>query len=72
VAEQLARIREQVERGLRFLEEVWLELKKVHWPGRQETFAATGVVIVVVFIVAVWLGLVDAVLAWLLSGVLGS
>ncbi len=72
MAQQLARIREPFERGLRFLEEVWLELKKVHWPGRQETLAATGVVIVVVLIVAVWLGLVDAVLAWLVSGVVGS
>jgi len=72
VADQIERIKEPVERGVRFVEEVWGELKKVHWPSRQEITAATGVVIVVVFIVSIWLGLVDAVLAWLLSGILGS
>ncbi len=68
---QLERLRAPIQRGRRFLEEAWSELKKVHWPARRETVAATGVVIVVVFITAAWLGLVDAVLAWMLSGIIG-
>jgi preprotein translocase subunit SecE len=49
-----------------FLQEVWAELKKVHWPSRKETYAATAVVLVVVIIVAVFLGTVD----WALSNVI--
>ena len=50
-----------------FLEECWAELKKVHWPSRKETRAATVVVIIGVVIVALYLGVVDAVLAWLVQ-----
>ena len=31
-----------------FVQESWQELKKVHWPSRKETYAATVVVIIVV------------------------
>jgi len=54
-----------------FLEEVWSELKKVHWPTPKETYAATGVVLVIVGIVALYLGLVDAGLTYLVRAVLG-
>jgi preprotein translocase subunit SecE len=53
-----------------FLEECWSELRKVHFPTRKETQAATIVVIVGVIIVALYLGLVDFLLTrtieWLL------
>ena len=42
-----------------FFREVRIELKKVTWPSRKETIASTSVVIVVVFLVATYLGLVD-------------
>ena len=45
-----------------FFKEVRIELKKVTWPTRKETMAATSVVLVVVFLVAPYLGLVDIVL----------
>lgn len=44
---------------LQFLREVRVELKKVTWPSRKETIASTSVVLVTVFIVALYLGLVD-------------
>jgi preprotein translocase subunit SecE len=47
----------------RFLQESWVELKKVHWPSRAETQATTRVVVIVVFVVAAYLGAVD----WALS-----
>jgi preprotein translocase subunit SecE len=53
------RMREAVPRSVTFLQEVWAELKKVHWPGRKETYAATLVVLVIVSIVALFLGTVD-------------
>jgi preprotein translocase subunit SecE len=55
-----------IDDSIRFLREVKMELKKVSWPGRTQTVASTGVVIVLVFIVAVFLGVVDISLSSLL------
>lgn len=57
--ELISKVREAVPRSVTFLQEVWAELKKVHWPGRKETYAATLVVLVIVSIVALYLGTVD-------------
>ena len=64
--EQISKARDIVPRSVTFLQEVLAELKKVHWPSRKETYAATAVVLVVVIIVAVFLGTVD----WALSNVI--
>jgi preprotein translocase subunit SecE len=53
-----------------FLREVRTELKKVTWPGRKETLASTGVVLIIVFFVAVYLGLVDLALSRLIGALL--
>jgi preprotein translocase subunit SecE len=42
-----------------FLQEVWIEIKKVSWPTRKETTAQTYAVIIVVVIIAFFLGFVD-------------
>ena len=63
----LESLKQPVTRSREFLEECWAELKKVHWPSRKETRAATVVVIIGVVIVALYLGVVDAVLAWLVQ-----
>ena len=62
----LESLKQPVTRSREFLEECWAELKKVHWPSRKETQAATVVVIIGVVIVAVYLGLVDFVLSWII------
>ncbi|MBI5604851.1 MAG: preprotein translocase subunit SecE [Deltaproteobacteria bacterium] len=46
-----------------FFREVRIELKKVTWPSRKETIAATGMVIILSVIVAFFLGLLDVGLA---------
>jgi preprotein translocase subunit SecE len=51
-----------VRRSIAFIEESWQELKKVHWPSRKETYAATLVVIIVVVLVSIYLAAVDLVL----------
>ena len=63
----LESLKQPVTRSREFLEECWAELKKVHWPSRKETQAATVVVLIGVIIVALYLGLVDAVLAWVIQ-----
>jgi preprotein translocase subunit SecE len=68
--EQLTKARDVVPRTVTFLQEVWAELKKVHWPSRKETYAATAVVLIVVSIVALYLGAVDLALSTVLQAIL--
>ncbi len=42
-----------------FLEEVRVEMKKVAWPLRKETIASTYVVVIIVLLMALYLGFAD-------------
>ena len=68
--EQISKARDLVPRSVTFLQEVWAELKKVHWPSRKETYTATAVVLVVVSIVAMFLGTVDYALSQAIQAIL--
>jgi preprotein translocase subunit SecE len=46
-----------------FFREVQIELKKVTWPSRKETIAATSMVIILSIVVAFFLGILDIGLA---------
>jgi len=65
-------LKQPVTRSVEFLQECWIELKKVHWPTGKETQAATLIVIVGVVIVALYLGLVDFVLSWIIHRALSA
>jgi preprotein translocase subunit SecE len=54
-----------------FVLESWQELKKVYWPTRKETYAATAVVIIVVILISIYLAAVDFVLTKAIQAVLG-
>jgi len=54
-----------------FLIEAKAELRKVTWPTRRQTIASTSVVILVVFVVSAFLGLVDFGLTKIIKLVLG-
>jgi preprotein translocase subunit SecE len=60
-------IREKFEGAVQFLREVRTELKKVTWPSRKDTFAGTMVVLVTIFIVAFFLGIIDSGLSYLVK-----
>jgi preprotein translocase subunit SecE len=53
---------QQLKRFKQFLIDVWSELKKTTWPGRQEVYGTTLVVIVTVLICAFFLWIVDLIL----------
>ncbi|PWB43620.1 MAG: preprotein translocase subunit SecE [Candidatus Methylomirabilota bacterium] len=55
------------EQLIQFLKEVRTELKKVNWPLRKEVVGSTIVVIVSVFILSFFLGLVDITLQKLIT-----
>jgi preprotein translocase subunit SecE len=63
-------IKDWTEKTKQFYLDVRSEMKKVSWPGRQEVFGTTIVVIVAVFFFGLYLGLVDYLLALGLDRVL--
>ena len=56
---------------VQFLKEVQLELKKVVWPTRKDTLASTSVVLIIVIIIAFFLGLIDLGLTRIIRVILG-
>ncbi|MBI5750066.1 MAG: preprotein translocase subunit SecE [Nitrospinae bacterium] len=50
-----------------FLSEVKIEMKKVSWPTRKETMYTTSAVIISVFLISFFLGLVDLGLSKLIE-----
>jgi preprotein translocase subunit SecE len=58
------------ERTKQFLREVKVELKKVTWPTRQQTIGSTVVVIILVLLIAAFLGVVDTLLSSLVRMVM--
>jgi preprotein translocase subunit SecE len=53
-----------------FSAEVKSEFKKIVWPDRKVTMGSTGVVIVLVFLVSIYLGAVDLFIGKLVSYIL--
>ena len=51
----------------KFLQEVREETRKVTWPSRKETIASTSVVLITVFLVGFYLGIVDLGLSRLIK-----
>ena len=70
IQEQIARVRDFGPRSINFIQEVWSELKKVHWPARNETYAATALVLVIIALIGFYLGLVDFVLSQVVQVIL--
>ena len=52
-------MRDYAERVINFLQEVRSETKKVTWPSRKDVLGSTLVVVLAVFIIAGFLGIVD-------------
>lgn len=57
---------------LRFLREVRGELDKVSWPKRGEVIVLTILVVMMVFILAIYIGVLDAILGGLARRILGG
>jgi len=59
-----------VTKAIEFLSEVKGEVKKVTWPSRKEAMGGTAVVLLVVLIMAIFLGLVDLLLSKIIAAIL--
>ncbi len=58
-------------KAIQFVSQAKAELKKVTWPTRKQTLASTGVVMVIVAIMALYLGIIDLILAKVVKFILG-
>ncbi|MFA9401069.1 MAG: preprotein translocase subunit SecE [Acidobacteriota bacterium] len=74
--QQLAKRQTQAKTGRKrtgvfaFLASSWAELKRVQWPDRDTLMQATAVTIVFVFVAAVYLGVLDLIVNWLVQRIL--
>lgn len=66
----LAKQENLIARMRRFLRGSWVEIKKVHWPTREELVTYTIVVIVMVVIVMAAIWLLDSMFSYLVGLVL--
>lgn len=62
--------KQQLDTVTQFYREVRIELKKITWPPRKETIASTSVVLIIVIIVACFLGVVDFGLSKIVKSIL--
>ncbi len=59
----------QGEKFIHFAKETRIELRKVVWPTREETLKTTGMIMIAVVIVAIFLWIVDAFFTWGVSSI---
>jgi preprotein translocase subunit SecE len=50
-----------------FLQEIKIELKKVVWPNKDDTVKTTGLIILAVIIIAIFLLIIDSFFTWIVQ-----
>ncbi len=66
----MAAVKESIVELSQYLKDSKGEMKKVTWPGRKATVGLTWVVLLTVFVISLYLGIVDLGLAKLMKLVL--
>jgi preprotein translocase subunit SecE len=67
----MEKIKLTMQKFISFIRAAKAELKKVTWPTPKQTLASTSVVIIIVFLVSIFLGIIDFGLAKLVKFILG-
>ena len=65
------KIKAAFQKVTQFLKDARMELKKVTWPTSKQTMASTAVVIILVFVLSIFLGIIDFALAKAVKLILG-
>jgi preprotein translocase subunit SecE len=68
----LAALKENINELVQYLKDSKGELKKVTWPGRKATVGLTWVVLLTVFIISLYLGIVDLGLTKIIKFILSA
>ena len=63
----VGRLTAPFQRLITFLREVKIEMQRVVWPSKDDTYTYTLVVVVAVAVVAVWVGLWDTIFTQLIA-----
>jgi preprotein translocase subunit SecE len=53
------------------LKDAQVELRRITWPTKQDTFQTTWIVLVIVLIMSLLLWGIDTVFGWLISAIIG-
>ncbi len=53
-----------VQRIRRFLNDVWIELKRCEWPTREQVIRSTMIVLGFILAAGAFIGVLDALLSW--------
>lgn len=48
----------------RFLNDVWIELRRAEWPTREQVVRSTMIVLGFIALMSIYIGLLDMVLSW--------
>ncbi len=59
-----------IEKAVKFLREVRVEVKKVTWPSRKEALGGTAVVLITVLLMSIYLGVVDLMLSKIVESII--
>ncbi len=54
---------QSIKRTQNFLQETWTELKKTHWPSKQEATRLTALVIGIIVVLGAYMGALDFLLS---------
>jgi preprotein translocase subunit SecE len=68
---KMEKIKLVMQKIMQFLSDAKSELKKVTWPSRKQAMASTLIVIIIVFVMAIYFGIIDFGLAKLIKFILG-
>jgi preprotein translocase subunit SecE len=67
----MEKIKLVMQKIMQFLNDAKVELKRVTWPSRKQTMASTLVVIIIVFVMAIYFSIIDFGLAKFIKFILG-
>lgn len=59
-----------IEKTKKFIEEVKIEMQKVTWPSRRELINSTVVVMIGIFVLALFIGVEDKIFALILEKII--
>ena len=59
--------KEKIDAIKTYFVEVYMEAKRVTWPSKKDALKGTYIVLITVFVAAIFLGIVDVTLSWLVQ-----
>ena len=68
----MVNLKNRINELIQFFKSAYMELKKVSWLSKKELISSTIVIIIFIFIIAIFVGIVDFILARILGIFIGG